>query len=88
MEVQLERGRIVGWVSAAPAAGKAEPLTPRQTEVLTLVAQGLTYKEVAARLFLTEPTIKYHMGEIIERLHLENRRQVIEYARRMKLDGK
>lgn len=74
--------------SAAPAAGKAEPLTPRQTEVLTLVAQGLTYKEVAAKLFLTEPTIKYHMGEIIERLHLENRRQVIEYARRMEQDRK
>jgi DNA-binding NarL/FixJ family response regulator len=74
--------------SVEAAGSKEETLTPRQIEVLTLVAQGLTYKEVAAQLFLTEHTIKYHMGEIIDRLHLENRRQVIEYARRMKLDRK
>ncbi len=72
--------------SPQPSEREKETLTPRQIEVLTLVAQGLTYKEVAARLFLTEPTIKYHMGEIIERLHLENRRQVIEYAKRTGLD--
>ncbi len=74
--------------SAEQVAKKEEPLTPRQIEVLTLVAQGLTYKEVGAKLFLSEPTIKYHMGEIIERLHLENRRQVIEFARHMKREKK
>ena len=62
-------------------AGK--PLTSRQIQVLTLVAQGLTYKEIGSKLFLSERTIKYHMGEIIERLHLDNRRQVIDYARAM-----
>lgn len=73
--------------TAGPARQPVEEqefLTPRQTEVLTLVSQGLTYKEVAAKLFLTEQTIKYHMGEIIARLHVENRRQAIEYARRMR----
>ena len=70
------------------AVKKGESLTPRQMEVLILIAQGLTYKEVGAKLFLTEHTIKYHMGEIIERLQLENRRQVVEYARRMKLGRK
>jgi two-component system NarL family response regulator len=64
-----------------PAANKAL-LTPRESEVLALVAQGLTYKEVAVKLSLAERTIKYHMGEILARLHLENRAQVIEYARR------
>jgi len=59
-----------------------EYLTPRELEVLTLVAQGLTYKETGARLSLSERTIKYHMGEIIARLHLDNRAQVIEYAKR------
>jgi two-component system NarL family response regulator len=57
-------------------------LTPREMEVLTLVAQGLTYKEVGRELHLSERTIKYHMGEIVSRLHLENRVQVIMYARR------
>lgn len=55
-------------------------LTPRQTEVLQLVAQGLTNKEIASRLFITERTAKYHMREILEKLHLRNRAQVIAYA--------
>jgi len=74
--------------SVERTAGKSETLTSRQLEVLTLVSQGLAYKEVGAKLFLSERTIKYHMGEIIEKLHLENRRQAIEYARRMKLQEK
>ncbi len=64
---------------------KAEPLTTRQIEVLTLVAAGYTYKEVGQKLFLSERTIKYHMGEIIDRLQVENRRQAVEYARRANL---
>jgi DNA-binding NarL/FixJ family response regulator len=64
------------------APSEVEFLTPRELEVLTLVAKGLTYKETGLRLGLGERTIKYHMGEIIARLHLENRAQVIEYARR------
>jgi len=59
-----------------------EPLTGRELEVLTLVAQGLTYAEAGAQLHLSERTIKYHMAEMIGRLQLENRAQVIEYARR------
>ncbi len=65
-----------------------ERLSPRQWQVLTLVAQGLTYKQVGAKLGLSEATVKYHMGEIIERLHLENRAQVLEYARRMRLSSR
>jgi two-component system NarL family response regulator len=60
----------------------AEALTSRELEVLTLISLGLTYKEAGAKLYLSERTIKYHMGEIVARLHLENRAQVIEYARR------
>ena len=86
LEEFARQGRVRG--SLEQAAEKEETLTPRQMEVLTLIAQGLTYKEVGTKLFLTEHTIKYHMGEIIERLQLENRRQVVEYARRMKLAGK
>jgi len=48
-------------------------LTPRRIEVLTLVARGLTYKEVGDALGLSERTIKYHMEKIVEQLHLENR---------------
>ena len=62
-------------------------LTIRQKEVLQLVAQGLTNKEVAASLFITERTVKYHMSEILQKLHLQNRGQVIAYAMQMRLDS-
>ncbi len=75
-------GRRAGEGSAPEAEQRGRPLSPRELEVLRLVAQGSTYKEAGARLGLTERTIKYHMGEIIARLHLENRAQVIEYAKR------
>jgi DNA-binding CsgD family transcriptional regulator len=49
----------------------------RQTEVLRLVAAGLTQKQVRAKLALSEVTVHYHMGEILQLLHLEHRSQVI-----------
>ncbi len=55
-------------------------LTQRQLEVIDMVAGGMTYKEAGAALGLTERTIKYHMGRIIEHLHLEKRAQVIAFA--------
>jgi len=75
-----EYGRVA---SADPSKPGESPdsLTARQMEVLTLVAQGLTYKEVGARLHLTERTVKYHMGEILQRLHLKSRAQVMKHAR-------
>ncbi len=60
-------------------------LTERQLEVLEMVARGNTYKEVGAFLGLSERTIKYHMGRIIELLHMENRAQAIGYAARIGL---
>jgi DNA-binding NarL/FixJ family response regulator len=54
-------------------------LTTRQEAVLKLVSQGYQYKEIALQLGLAEVTIKYHMGEIIARLHLHNRREAVEY---------
>jgi DNA-binding NarL/FixJ family response regulator len=59
---------------------RKELLTERQSEVLQLVAAGLTYKEVGLKLALSERTVRYHMSEIMERLHLEHRAQVIAYA--------
>jgi DNA-binding NarL/FixJ family response regulator len=65
-----------------PAAAPPEDLTPRQVEILTLVAQGSTYVQIGEALHLSEPTIRYHMAQIMDRLHLENRAQVIAYAAR------
>lgn len=62
-------------------------LTERQHEILTLVVRGMTYEQIGKTLCLSERTIRYHMGEIIHALHLENRAQVIAYAARMGLIG-
>ncbi len=72
-------------ISAPVPAGPPEVtpgigLTARQTEVLSLVAQGSSYKEAGARLNLSPNTIKYHMVEIMQHLHLQNRAQVLAYA--------
>lgn len=80
-----EFGRLSGSDRTQAADVPAENLTPRQIEILTLVAQGLTYKEVGAQLCLSERTVKYHMGEIVRRLHLKGRAQLIAQARQMGL---
>ena len=72
--------------SATEQEKTAARLTQRQADVLNLVAQGKTYKEVGAELNLTERTIKYHMEKILEMLQLENRSQAIAYAARTKAD--
>jgi DNA-binding NarL/FixJ family response regulator len=70
-------------VQADPERAKVapdSPLSPRQLQILTLVAQGQTYGQVATTIGIAERTVKYHMAEILDRLHLQNRAQVIAYA--------
>lgn len=72
--VQMLAGR-----SGATTPPGAE-LTPREEEVLRLVAQGHTNREVAQALDVSETTVKSHMTNILARLHLHNRAQVVAYA--------
>lgn len=55
----------------------AEPLTPRQREVLSLIAQGLTNKEIAKQLYLSEGTVKNIVSEIYARLNVRDRVQAV-----------
>ena len=61
------------------AAGK-EDLTEREKEVLRLVAEGSTNRDIASQLNVTENTVKYHLKNILEKLHLRNRAQAVAYA--------
>ena len=74
-------GRTADPDEVGPSSSLRPSLTPRQMEILDLVSQGLLYKEVGKALGLTERTIKYHMGEIVQQLHLRNRAEVLAYAR-------
>ena len=55
-------------------------LTHRQQAVLKLVVQGWTNKEIAKELSITERTVKYHIGLILERLQLRSRYELARYA--------
>ena len=59
-----------------------EPLTPREEDVLHLLAEGMSNKEIAARLFLTEGTVKNHVSAIIAKLQANDRTQAVVKALR------
>jgi DNA-binding NarL/FixJ family response regulator len=60
-------------------------LTDREMEVLTLVAQGLNNRDIAKQLFISENTVKNHVRNILEKLHLHSRMEAVVYAVREKL---
>lgn len=69
-----------------PTADPPAPtLTPRQQEVLALAAQGLSNKEIAAQLNVSANTVKYHVSQILERLHLHSRYELAHYAQQQEL---
>jgi DNA-binding CsgD family transcriptional regulator len=69
------------------AVGSSLPLTPREFEVAELVAQGLTNREIASRLFLSERTAQNHVQHILDKLDLPNRSQIAVWvtSRRMSM---
>lgn len=84
-EVPLAPGmaaRMLKLFSAArPAVPPAQPqLTERQLEILRLVAQGNLYKQIALQLEIKETTVKYHVKEIMAKLYLANRSELISFA--------
>ncbi len=62
-------------------AGPDTPrLTERETEVLRLVAKGMSYKQIAGRLFLSHRTVQNHVQNTLRKLQLHNRVQLVRYA--------
>ena len=59
-----------------------EPLTAREEEVLQLVAQGLSNQEISEKLLISERTVRNHVSNILDKLHLANRTQAALYALR------
>ncbi|MGC3997637.1 MAG: response regulator transcription factor [Anaeromyxobacter sp.] len=68
-----------------PEAGAAEPLTPREREVLALLAEGLANKVIAARLGISQHTAKFHVNAILAKLGVDSRAEAIVRAARLGL---
>ena len=58
----------------------SEGLTKREREVLALVSKGSRNKEIAAALYISESTVDFHMRNILQKLHLRNRAEVVAWA--------
>ncbi len=67
---------------AAPDKPQVSALTARQREVLELAAQGLTNKEIAQQLHVSAETVKTHVSQILKRLQLRRRQELIHYAQK------
>ncbi len=66
---------------ADPASGPpAGTLTERETEILRLVAKGLSYKEIAGRLVISHRTVQNHVQNTLGKLQLHNRVELVRYA--------
>ncbi len=74
---------------AAPGStsGPSEPtLTPRENEILRLVAKGYTYREIADKLVISVKTVQNHVQNILTKLHLRRRYELMRYAIQRGLD--
>ncbi len=82
-------GLVVLHLEAVPRPPKsdaaAEPLTRREREILTLLADGLGNKVIAARLGISDHTVKAHVGAIFDKLHVGTRAEAVALGLRLGL---
>jgi DNA-binding NarL/FixJ family response regulator len=86
MKLLTEFANLAGRVPES--LGPYATLSPRETEVLDLITHGKANKEIAAALAIAESTVKNHMRNILEKLHLENRVQAAAFALRRRTSGR
>ena len=66
--------------SASAVDPELDQLTPREREVLRLIARGYTYKEIAGELFISIKTVETHVSSVLRKLQLSTRHQLTRWA--------
>jgi len=69
--------RVIATAAPATVAREGTALTPRELDVLRLVAHGLGNKEIAAELALSTHTVKYHLASVLEKLGVRSRTEAV-----------
>jgi NarL family two-component system response regulator LiaR len=82
LEPAIARKVLQELSNPGQGAPTAEPLTPRELDVLRLISQGLSNKEIAAKIFVAEWTVRTHVSNVLSKLHLASRTQAALYALR------
>lgn len=76
----LVMNKLLRQISQREAADALDPLSPRELEVLRLMARGLQNKEIAAELVIAERTVKFHVSSILSKLNAGNRTEAVTRA--------
>jgi DNA-binding NarL/FixJ family response regulator len=74
-----QRSLVREWMADA-SAGPSEPLTPREQEVLKLIAEAHTNREIGEILHLSEKTVESHRGNLLRKLGMRDRVELVRYA--------
>ena len=69
-----------GFQNLAQQTENADPLTPRETQLLRWMVEGYSNKAIAKELFISENTVKYHIRNIFQKLQVQNRTEAVAYA--------
>ncbi|MFD2382261.1 LuxR C-terminal-related transcriptional regulator [Paenibacillus xanthanilyticus] len=84
-EAHAGLARIRAALQSGRKRGLIEPLSPRELEVLALIAEGLSNRDIGAKLFLAVDTVKGHNRRIFEKLHVQRRTEAIARAQALNL---
>jgi len=81
-EVLAEMTRVITAKETNPEVAKIASLSEREREVITLIGEGLKNKQIAARLFISETTVRHHLGSVFSKLGVSDRLELVIYAYR------